>query len=300
MKKVAIYIFLTAFLFGTMEVALKLAGSNMDAFQLTFLRFIIGGLLLLPFAIKEIKKNDTKLELKDYGYLLYLGTLCIPVSMLLFQFGVMHSNASTASVLISANPLFTIIFAHFMANEYFNKDKLIVLIFGLLGILFMVRPWSLQEGNTPFGIIMMIMAAITFGLYTVAGKISVKKIGIMAQTSISFILGSLVLLIIMLFMGKPIIAGVAEHYLMVLYIGIFVTGMGYYFYFAAIKNSDATTGSIAFFIKPAIAPVIAVIFLGDKILWNTYVGIILILIASYLNIRNKKREEALKHNENLV
>ena len=120
MKKVAIYIFLTAFLFGTMEVALKLAGNNMDAFQLTFLRFIIGGLLLLPFAIKEIKKNDTKLELKDYGYLLYLGTLCIPVSMLLFQFGVMHSNASTASVLISANPLFTIIFAHFMANEYFK------------------------------------------------------------------------------------------------------------------------------------------------------------------------------------
>ncbi|MBN7772865.1 DMT family transporter [Clostridium aminobutyricum] len=297
MKKVAVYIFLTAFLFGTMEVALKLAGGNMDSFQLTFLRFMIGGLLLLPFAINEMKKNDTKLDLKDLGYLLYVGILCIPVSMLFFQFGVMHSNASTASVLISANPLFTIIFAHFMANEHFNRNKLVVLIFGLLGIVFMIRPWSLQEGNTPFGILMMILAAVTFGLYTVAGKISVKKIGIMAQTSISFIFGSLVLLVIMIIMGKPIIAGVADHFLMVLYISIFVTGMGYYFYFAAIKNSDATTGSIAFFIKPAISPFIAVILLGDKILWNTYVGIFLILIASYLNIRNKKREEALQVNE---
>ena len=35
MKKVYFFVVLTAFLFGTMEVALKLAGSEMDSFQLT-------------------------------------------------------------------------------------------------------------------------------------------------------------------------------------------------------------------------------------------------------------------------
>ncbi len=51
MKKAYIFVILTAFLFGTMEVACKLAGSELDPFQLTFLRFAIGGLILLPFAV---------------------------------------------------------------------------------------------------------------------------------------------------------------------------------------------------------------------------------------------------------
>ena len=42
-KNGTIYIVLTALAFGTMEIALKIAGSSFTAFQLTFLRFFIGG-----------------------------------------------------------------------------------------------------------------------------------------------------------------------------------------------------------------------------------------------------------------
>lgn len=293
MKKVYFFVVLTAFLFGTMEVALKLAGSEMDPFQLTFLRFMIGGLLLLPFAAAEMRKRNIRLTLKELLYLLYVGILGIPLSMLFFQLGVMNSNASTASVLISVNPLFTMIFAHFMTDEKLKKNNVIVLLIGLLGILFMIKPWDLQAGNTVKGVVLMLLAALFFGLYTVAGKISVQKMGIMAQTSISFILGSLVLLMVILFMGRPVVSGIAENWLLVAYISIFVTGLGYFSYFTAIKLSDATTGSIAFFLKPAIAPVMAVIFLKETILWNTYIGIGLILVASWLNIRGKKKEVTL-------
>ena len=44
-----------AFLFATMEVALKFAGSTFNSLQLTFLRFFIGGLFLLPFALRDLK-----------------------------------------------------------------------------------------------------------------------------------------------------------------------------------------------------------------------------------------------------
>ena len=175
-----------------------------------------------------------------------------------------------------------------------RRNKFIVLAIGLVGLIFMIKPWNVQEGNTVFGIVCMLLAAIFFGAYTVAGKVSVQKMGIMAQTSISFILGSLILLIIILITGKPVIAGVGDNLLLVLYVGIFVTGLGYYCYFMAIKASDASTGSLAFFIKPAIAPVMAVIFLKETILWNTYVGIALILVSSYMNIRYQRKENELK------
>lgn len=295
MKKVYFNIVMTAFLFGTMEVALKLSGSALDSFQLTFLRFFIGGLLLLPFAIAEIRRTKVKLTAKDFGYLLYVGILAIPLSMLFFQLGVMRCNASTASVLISFNTLFTMLFAHFMTDEKLKKGNAIVLVLGLGGLIFMVKPWNMQAGNTVIGVIFMLLAALFFGWYTVAGKISIKKMGIMAQTSFSFILGSLVLLIIIVAMGKPVFDGVAENWISVAYVSVFVTGLGYFCYFKAIEYSDATTGSIAFFLKPAIAPVIAVIVLGETILWNTYIGIALFLLASFLNIQMKRK--ALKQSD---
>ena len=294
MKKAYFFVVLTAFLFGTMEVACKAAGNQLDPFQLTFLRFAIGGLILLPFSAAELKQNRIKLTAKDILILAGVGALGIPLSMVFFQLGVMNSNAATASVLICINPFFTMVFAHFFTEEKLNRNKFIVLAIGLAGLIFMIKPWNIQEGNTVIGIVYMLLAAVFFGAYTVAGKVSVQKMGIMAQTSISFILGSLILFIIILITGKPVVAGVTDSFILVLYVGIFVTGLGYYSYFMAIKNSDAATGSLAFFLKPAIAPVMAVIFLKETILWNTYIGIGLILAASYMNIRYQRKNNEIR------
>ena len=38
----------------------------------------------------------------------------------------------------------------------------------------------------------------------------------------------------------------------------------------------------------------AVIFLGETILWNTYIGIGLILLASYMNIKYQKKDEEIR------
>lgn len=294
MKKAYFFVVLTAVLFGTMEVACKVAGNNLDPFQLTFLRFTVGGLLLLPFAIRELKQNHIKLTGKDFLILAGVGSLGIPISMVLFQLSIMNCNAATASVLICFNPMFTMIFAHFFTSEKFNRYKAIALAIALIGLIFMIRPWDIQEGNTVIGIIYMILAAIFFGAYTVAGKVSAHKMGIMAQTSISFLLGSLILLIIILITGKPVISGVAENIGLLMYVGIFVTGLGYWSYFKSMKLADATTGSYAFFLKPAIAPVFAVIFLHETILWNTIVGILFILMASFLNIRYQRKANEIK------
>ena len=289
MKKVYLFIFIAAFLFATMEVVLKLAGAKMDAFQLTFLRFLIGGIMLLPFALAEIKKRGVTFTVRDYLYLTMLGILCVPISMVFLQLGVMHSNASTAAVLFSINPLFTILFAHFLASERITKSKLVFLLLGLCGIFFIMRPWELQEGNTALGFTYTLSGALAFGLYTVMGKISIEKMGIVAQTSISFFFGAIALLVIILITGKPVIQDVAENIVMVMYLSLFITGLGYYSYFMAIKNSDATTASFVFFIKPVIAPIIAVIVLHDRIVWSTYIGIAVILVASYLNIRDRRK-----------
>lgn len=152
----------------------------------------------------------------------------------------------------------------------------------------MVNPFNMQEGNTVEGILLVLGGAALFGLYSVMGKISVGKIGSMVQTSISFIFGSLVLLVILLIIDKPVIAGVwPENIWIVLYLSVFVTGLAYLFYFQAIAESNATTGSVAFLIKAAIAPTLAVIILREPMELHSIIGIVLILTGATMNILQK-------------
>ncbi|MBQ3520841.1 MAG: DMT family transporter, partial [Firmicutes bacterium] len=105
------FVVLTALLFSTMEVACKVAGNGLDPLQLTFIRFLVGGLILLPFGIAEIKKKGISLNYIDILKLLGVGTIGIPISMVLFKIGIMNCNASSLSVMFSINPLFTMVCA---------------------------------------------------------------------------------------------------------------------------------------------------------------------------------------------
>lgn len=291
MKKVIFCVCMTAFLFGTMETALKLGGSELDSLQLTFLRFFIGGLLLVPFAVKEAKSNEVHLTVRDIGWLAVVGLTGIGISMVCFQYGVDASNASTAAPLFCINPLFTMVIAHLFTNEKMDKIKMIAMAIGLVAIVFMIRPWDLQAGNSVIGMVLMLVAAVTFAAYTVMGKRSIARIGTFLQTSVSFIIGALMILVVILATGRPVIEGISENWKIVAYVSVMVTGLGYFFYFTAIKHSDATTGSIAFFIKPAIAPVFAVVLLGETVMWNTVIGIVLLIIASFLTIYDSKYKQ---------
>ena len=288
MRKAFVYVVLAGIIFGTMEVALKIGGTAMDPFQLTFLRFAIGGLALLPLGIKELKRRKLSLTPGDFVALAVVGTIGVAISMVMFQLGVLHSNAATAAVLFCINPFFTMVFAHFFSNEKLDRQKILVLAVALIGIMLIMRPWEVQEGNTVYGMTLTLMAAFFFGVYTVASKKSVQKMGTIAQTSISFIIGSAVLMIVTAVMGRPLISGIIDNIPILLYTGLVVTGAGYYCFFKAIELSDATTGSFTFFVKPAVAPVIAVVVLGEQILWNTVAGIVMVLAASIMKTRGKK------------
>lgn len=287
-KKNYIWIILTAFCFGTMEIALKLAGTSFSALQLTFLRFLIGGLVLLPFAIADLRKKHYKLSISDVLYLLVLGTLCICISMTLFQVGVMRTNANLAAIIISCNPVFTMIFAHFLVNDHFTKRKAISLVMSLLGLIIVANPMSLMEGNDFSGILFVLVAAISFGLYTAMGKLRVNKIGGPAQNCFSFLLGCAVQLIILLAAGEPVIEGIhADNLGLLLYIGFVVTGFGYFCYLRAIEVSGPSNASFAFFLKPILAVVLAAVVLSERITINVIVGMVLILGGCILNLKKK-------------
>ena len=286
-RKSIFYIVLTALCFGTMEVASKLGGASFDSIQLVFLRFVIGGLILLPFAVHDLKKKHYRLTHSDWLYFLALGAVCVCISMAMFQIGVKRINANLASIIISMNPLFTMIFAKFIVDEPFTKKKALVLVISFAGLVIVVNPATLIGGTIDVtGLLITVGAAVSFGLYTAMGKKRIAKLGGMVENAVSFLLGSAVLLVFMAISGTPVLAGINTETLPVLlYLGICVTGIGYYAFLKAIELSGASNASIAFFIKPVVAPIAAWLVLGEAITWNFIAGVVAILIGSYINMR---------------
>jgi len=272
-----------------MEVALKLAGNSLDPFQITFLRFFIGALVLLPFAISEFRSKPKGFMTKELWLsMVLLGAVNGPLSMVLFQFGVDNSNAATAAVVFCSNPIFTMLLAHFMTeDEKANRLKVLAFTFGAIGLFFMIRPWDIQAGNTMAGVLFSLGAAASFGLYGVLGGKTIKRVGAFTQTTSSFFFGSFFVLIFMILLGRPVTTGIVDNVAIILYVSVVVTGLGYLLYFMSMKLSNATTASIIFFLKPIIAPVFAVILLGEAIPYNMFIGIALIVVASYILIFKK-------------
>lgn len=276
----------TALAFGTMEVALKKGGNTFNPLQLTCLRFFIGGLFLLPFALRDLRRRAVVPTRGDALFFALEGLIGVVVSMTLFQLSVNASNANLAAVLISMNPLFTMVFAHFVAGERFTLRKGVVLVLCLAGLALVAAPWKMARGNTMTGLVYGLGAAFFFGLYTALSKRRVGRTGGMALNSFSFLLGGLAEAALLAVRGDPILQGITWSTLpLLVYVSLVVTGFGYFCFMKAVETGGATTASYAFFVKPVIAALLAWWILGEQMTWNIVLGIAIIVVTSVANAR---------------
>ncbi len=291
---------MTALCFGTLEISGKIAGNNLDPYQFTFWRFLIGATVILPIALNEQRERRKAVAegtaeaymvtVRDVLVVIAAGAMCVPVSMGIVQEGIIYSNAATAAVILGTNGMFSMVWAHFLAGERMTKSKVGYLCFALIGLLFMICPWDIQPGNTIKGTLMVLFGAMLFGLYTVIGKFAGKRMGSITQAVGSMYAGAVLQLLFVLVTGRPLLEGLADNLPVIIYAGIVVTGGGYLFMFLTIKHAGVQTSAVSFFLKIAIAPLLSVIVLGESLTWNCFLGITLVLISSYLNLKENKRK----------
>ena len=277
-------------IFSTFEVVCKKVGGYISPTQLTCYRFFIGGLILLPFSIRELKIRDMHLKSKDYLLFLFFGFLLVSCSMTLSQLGIQYSNASISAVLFSSNPLFISLFSVPFLNEKMTVPKFVGLIIGILGLittcLHLFTDTSISD-HFILGVVLIIISMLIFSFYTVINKKLSKNYSSIITLSFSSIFGALTMIPLLFIQSNgtnPLIFSFSEIVPEFLYLSILGTGLAYFFYFDALAHLNTSAGSMCFFVKPAIASILSFIVLSEKITPNIIVGIILILIGLYVSI----------------
>jgi len=302
MKKGYWFIILSAFLFSTMEIVLKMVSNQFNPIQISFLRFFVGSLLLFPLALKNIRARELHLSKADFKFFILTGFICVVVSMTFYQLAILYCKASLVAILFSCNPVFVVTFAFFLIGEKLYKHTIISMVLSIIGMICILNPFNVTISLQ--GILFIMISSITFALYSVISNKKCEKFGGVVITCFSFLFGSLEMLVLILitklsfastllstnglkeFSDIPIFHGITLNNMPILaYISIFVTGLGYTFYILAMEETSASTASIVFFIKPALAPILALIILKEAIALNTIIGIIFIIIGSIINFR---------------
>ena len=269
---------ITVLIFSTLEVVTSTLKGIINPLQLTFIRFFIGGLVLLPLVITK----KEKLYKKDWLFFLGLGALNIFISMGALQLSINMGKASTAAILISSNPIFVMFFSALILKEKATFDKIACIVLGMAGISLIIFKGN-TGGDTAISLILALLASLTFGLYTVLGKLKSEGVSSITMISISSILGSLLYIPVLLYLKLPVFYIPQASILKVAYLGIFLSGIAYITYMEALKILTASKGSMVFFLKPVLASTLAILFLGENLNLKTIIGMLLVLIGILIN-----------------
>jgi len=299
-----IYLGLATLAFSTMELVGKVVSPYLHPFQITWWRFAIGAAVLFPFALAEIRRRKLSLGWGDFAYFLGLGGLCIVVCMSFFQTAILYARASAVAAVFCANPVFTVPFAYFLLREKVSPYAVAALLLGLAGVAVIMNPFAgagaaVTTSREAEGILLAFVSALIWALYTVLGKKRVARYGGIVQNCFSFFLGDALLVLFFPALKISLTAGIGSFtWLPLLYLGIFVTGLGFFFYFQGMGYTSATSGSIVFFLKPGLAALLASFFLNEPITFQLVLGIILILLGSACMVlwSPEKRGNRLKPN----
>ncbi|MCK4260609.1 MAG: DMT family transporter [Halanaerobiales bacterium] len=291
--KAIIYLTFTIFAFSSMELGGKLVASQMSPLQVTFLRFTIGFLILLPFGVFEIRarvrKEKFTLTLRDIGWLAILGFCNIVLAMVLLQKAVTMIPASLTAIIVSSNPIFVVIFANIILKEKISLRTVLGLIIGIFGLSLVMNIFNSVSDINFVGIFTAVGAALFFGLYTVLSKKVVKRLGGMITNVGSFFIGNLALFCILLIKGEPILKGLNQSTIWpILYLGIVVTGLAYVTFLHGLSLIDASKGAVIFFFKPVIASLLAFLILKETIELNMIVGTFFVILGSIIMVLQKK------------
>ena len=252
-KKGLIYALLSAFLFSTMNVFVKLLGTNIPPGEIAFARGFFGTVaVLIIMYVKGIRFSK-----EDRGLLVMRG-LYGGFGMVCNFIALVHIKLSDATILFQTTGIFVFIFSALFLKESIPKGAGKWLGVILIAVLVMVNPFS-YESFSWYALVAILGAALAAAAYTTIRTISKRgkhsNFEIMAYFMITGMIAGLVTtdelvmpqgtdwLIIFAIGGISVVAQFLQ------YVGVFISSF-YGFLIFGESLSIATVGAgIAMFIS---------------------------------------------------
>ena len=255
-------------LWSTAFVGIKLGIHHTTPLNFAGTRFLLSGLMVLPFAGKLI--DSYRYIRNNLAYVLLVGLFQTFLLYALFYTGINMAPASLTAIIVGGGPLFVALLAHFtIHDDKLSIKKTVSILIGISGIIIIAADkydidW--EKGKVFWGLIILVIANIagSYGNILVSkGKKNIKPLTLNAAQQISGGIGILLLSLVAedhAFGMKP-----TAYYISLFYLS-FLSAVAFSIWFILLKRPGIKVSEINIwkFLIPVFGAILSWAILPDE------------------------------------
>ncbi len=274
-----IYILAAAALWGCIGVFFKLlTAAGLDAMQSVAVRVVISAVIYTVWLLATNRKA-LKIRLRDFP--LFIGTgICSLVFFNWCYFNTIErSGITVAVVLLYTAPIFVMLMSAAVFRERITKLKVVALIITLAGCVLVTGALS---GGGRIGIPALLFglgSGFGYALYSIFGKLALRKYTSETVTAYSFIVGAVGILPLTRFREVGAALSTAGGAVGAVCIAVLCCILPYILYTAGLSGVEPGRASMMATLEPVVGSVLGMAVYREEITAAKIIGVLLVVGA---------------------
>jgi drug/metabolite transporter (DMT)-like permease len=282
-----LYIGLFCLLWSFAFVAGKIGVTNCPPLILLTARFSLAGMLIL--GISAVRGEGWQLTWRDAAVFAILGVANNALYLGLGYTGLKTVSAGLGGLIVSANPVFTAIFAALLLGEALTWRKVAGLLLGIAGVASIVWHRMSIGSDSLHGILFTLASLASIVVGTILFKLLAPKGSLWVGNGIQNLAGGLALLPFAFTLSS--VSDIVPSARLLGAFAFLVFGgsiLAYLLWFHLLKVCGATAASAYHFLMPPLGMLFAFLVLGEHVELRDLMGIVPVALGIYLVTRPAK------------
>ncbi|MBL8180275.1 MAG: DMT family transporter [Blastocatellia bacterium] len=274
---------LVAFAFNSILCRLALRGDEADAAGFTAVRLVAGAVALCLIRYVVSARRDALTTVRASAIKgTWPSALFLFAYAVCFSFGYLNLTAATGALVLFGSVQMSMIAIAIGKGERPTAFEWCGLVVAVAGLVYLVFPGL--DAPPLLSSLLMAAAGMAWAIYTYRGKGTTDAI---ADTTGNFV-RTLPFAAILAAVFYPNLNLTPRGFVLALISGAITSGVGYAFWYAALKYHNSTRAAVLQLAVPVIAAVIAIVWLGEAMTVTFVVASAMILGGIGLTIVGKK------------
>jgi drug/metabolite transporter (DMT)-like permease len=281
---------ITALCWAGNAVVGRHAAGHIPPVTLSFLRWALAFLIIIPFAWKHLRRDWGAIR-GHLGTMILLSVTGIGVFNTLQYWALEYTTALNTLLLQSAGPLFVAVWSLILLGVRLTLAQAGGIMLSLTGVLVILLHGDLTTlKNIEFnkGDLIFTVALLMFGLYSV---LTLKRPQIHGLSLIGFTFGCgaacLIPLVIWELLTRPVMALNTSNLLVLFYVAVFPSIVAYLCFNRGVQLIGANRAAPFFHLVPVFGTAMAIVFLGERPQAFHIIGFALVLIGVFVASRKQ-------------
>jgi drug/metabolite transporter (DMT)-like permease len=277
--------------FATGYSVARIVLADVGPIPLAMIRLLISAAILVPWAWRGMR--TAKLSGEDHWRLALMGVIGFTLAYALGNWGIAHSTASNAALLITVEPAALIVLSPLLLGERLSWREALGAALALLGAAIVVVNGipGVTQALVPHwrGDLVLILSGVAYAAYSLLARPVLLRHPSLVVTAYSVVWGAAAMLPLAVLDAGPAPRWTTSALVGTLYLAVVMTALGYVVWNWCLERVEAARAAIFLNIQPLGGALLGVWWLGERLTPFTVAGGLLILLGLHLTVKAHRR-----------